>query len=80
MDVLEKMYRYCMKKGFRFSFTEDESFINVMFSSEVSDKLFSYCFDKLENKILYLRIDEKDYDNVETALQDFDDYDLLRRG
>lgn len=80
MDVLEKMYRYCMKKGFRFSFTEDKSFISVMFSSEVSDKLFSYCFDKLENKILYLRIDGKYYDDVESALQDFDDYDLLRRG
>lgn len=80
MDVLEKMYRYCMKKGFRFSFTEDKDFISVMFSSEVSDKLFSYCFSKENNKILYLRIDEEDYDDIETALQDFDDYDLLRRG
>ena len=80
MDILENMYKYCMRKGFRFMYTEDKDFINVMFSSDNSDKLFSYTWSKENKKILRLFIDDTEYTNVEDALQDFDDYDLLRRG
>lgn len=80
MENLEMLYRYAMRRGFRFNFTEDKDFKNVLIHSENSDKLFSYAFDKENNKMLYCTVDGKYYDNVDNALQDFDDYDLLRRG
>lgn len=73
----EKMYRYCMRNKLRFSYTEDNVFINVMFSENKSDKLLSYTYDKEYDKLFRLKIDDKDYVDVDTALRDFDEYRLL---
>jgi hypothetical protein len=74
----EMLYRYAMRKGFRFTYTEDENFISIMVFTDKTDTILSYTWDKTNGKILYLRVDDKRYENVENALQDFDDYELLR--
>lgn len=76
-DDAEKIYRYCMKHGFRFNYNEDDDFINVTLWSSNSDKILSYTFSKDGDYILRLVIDDKEYKTVDEALRDFDEYNLL---
>lgn len=74
----EMLYRYAMRKGFNFTYSEGKDFISIMVFTDKTDRILSSTWSKTNGKIIYLRVDDKDYDNIENALQDFDDYELLR--
>lgn len=83
---VEKLYRYCMKWGLNFMYSESKEFISVLFSSKNKDvngeeMLFSYSKSKIDNYIT-IRVtnnsETKEYKNVDEALKEFEDYDLLR--
>lgn len=82
----EKLYRYCMKWGLNFMYSESKEFISVLFSSknkasDGEEMLFSYSKSKTDD-YLSIRVtndgETKEYKNVDKALKEFEDYDLLR--
>lgn len=83
---VEKLYLYCMKWGLNFMYSESKEFISVLFSSknkaaDGKEMLFSYGKSKSDNYISIRVTNDgktKGYKNVDKALKEFEDYDLLR--
>lgn len=83
---VEKLYRHCMKWGLSFMYSESKDMICVLFSSRNKDSsgeemLFSYSKSKEDNYISIRVTNDgvtKEYKNVDKALKEFEDYDLLR--
>ena len=83
---VEKLYRHCMKWGLSFMYSESKEFISVLFGSKNKDingeeMLFSYAKSKIDNYISIRVTNDgvtKEYKNVDKALKEFEDYDLLR--
>lgn len=84
---VEKLYRYCMKWGLNFMYSESKEFIGVLFSSKNKDldgeeMLFSYGKSKTSDyttiRVTMNLNKTKEYKNVDKALKEFEDYDLLR--
>ena len=84
---VEKLYRYCLKWGLNFTYSESKEFISVLFGSKNKDAngeemLFSYSKSKTSDYTairVSINLNEtKEYKNVDKALKEFEDYDLLR--
>lgn len=77
-EDIEMLYRYCMKRGIIFTYTESEELKTIIFSGKFNDyMIFSVGWDKKAKSLLYCQVDDKKYSNVNEALSDFDDLDLL---
>lgn len=83
---VEKLYLYCMKWGLSFMYSESKEMICVLFgsknkASDGEEMLFSYSKSKADD-YLSIRVtndgETKEYKNVDKALKEFEDYDLLR--